>query len=128
MPLQFNNALGADLWGAFNTNVPATGVLELRTGAPPGPNNAATGTLIASYTLPTTPWAITNKQIALNALAEFAAAATGTLGYFRIRNAADTRRFEGTCGTSGADLNWDSVSVTSGQTLRIPTSVNFQLP
>lgn len=128
MALVFNNGLGSALWTTFSTEFPATAVLELRTGAPPGPNAAATGTLIASYTLPATPWSIVNKAIALAALASFAAVATGTIGYFRLRNAGDTRRFEGTCGTSGADLNWDNNVVNSGQTLQIPTSVTFNLP
>ena len=66
--------------------------------------------------------------LALTALASFAAAASGTIGYFRVRNAADTRRFQGTCGTSGADLNWDNNVVNSGQTLQIPASVTFTLP
>lgn len=56
-------------------------------------------------------------------------AATGTAGYFRFESTATDaggsstllKRIQGTCGTSGADYNMSSTSLTSGATHTIDT-------
>lgn len=53
-----------------------------------------------------------------------AASATGTAAKFVLTNQADTVYVTGSVATSGADLNLDSVSITSGQTVTI-TSLAF---
>src|SRR4051812_48495128 len=68
------------------------GVLEIRTGAPPGPGAAPTGTLLVSITLPADLWAAASNAVkALNAaLAATAAVAAGTAAHFRIKATGDT--------------------------------------
>lgn len=44
---------------------------------------------------------------------------TGTAGYWRIKDYAGTDVLQGSVGTSGADLNLSSLSLTSGATLNI---------
>jgi len=45
--------------------------------------------------------------------------ATGTASFFRVLDRAGTAVIDGNVGTSGEDLNLDSVSITSGQTVSI---------
>lgn len=121
------------------------GVLRIYSGSQPASADAAFGaTLLCSISLASgtfTPGAVTNGL-------EFGAAsggaiskesgvwsgtnaATGTAGWFRLMaNATDASgldssylypRIDGSIGTSGADLNLGSTSLTSGATLTIDT-------
>ena len=108
-----------------------SGVLELRSGSPPGANAADAGTLLASITLPAD--AFTGPSVGVLTKAgtweDASADAGGTIGHFRFKQSGDTggatgssdERIEGTVGTSGADLNLDSVAVTAGQGIIIDT-------
>ncbi len=127
MALDFNNNLANALLDRFDTELPATAVLEIRTGAAPGAENAATGTLLVSFTLAASPWlaaAAGVKDIDANLTAT--AAASGTAAHFRLKNAAGTRIIEGTVGTSAADLILDNTSINSGQQVTI-TALAFTL-
>lgn len=107
------------------------GVLEIRTGAAPGAGAADSGTLLVSITLPTPAFGAAAAGVAAKAgtWEDASADATGTAAHFRIKQAGDTggatgatdERIEGTVGTSGADLNLDSVSITAGQGVTIDT-------
>lgn len=101
MAFDFNTLALTDSLGFLSTTFPATAVLELRSGAAPGVANAAAGVVLATYTL-TAGWAA--AATAARALAgvplSVAAAATGTAGHFRLRNAADTARIEGSAAVS----------------------------
>lgn len=107
------------------------GVLEIRSGAAPGPNAADGGTLLVSITLPTPAFGAAATGVAAKAgtWQDTSADATGTAGHFRIKQSGDTggatgatdERIEGTVSTSGADLNLDSVSITAGQTVTVDT-------
>lgn len=55
------------------------------------------------------------------------AAATGTASWFRIFDSDDTAIFDGSVGTSDADLILDSVSITAGQTVSI-SSCTITMP
>lgn len=100
--------------------------LKFYTGSPPGPDNAATGTLLATVNLavpPSFPAANSSAQAAANGVPLSATvAADGTAGYYRvIATDGTTVIHEGTVGTSAADfifavVVWatgGSVSVTS---------------
>lgn len=106
------------------------GVLEIRSGAAPGPDAADGGTLLASITLPADAFgaAATGQVAKLGTWSDASADATGTAAHFRIKQTGDTgaistadERIEGTVATTGADLNLDSVSITAGQTVTIDT-------
>jgi len=108
-----------------------SGVLEIRSGAAPGPNAADSGTLLASITLPADAFgAVSTGVLSLAGTWEDASAdGTGTAAHFRMKQSGDTggatgstdQRIEGTVGTSGADLNLDSTSITTGQAVGIDT-------
>lgn len=124
MALDINNALANIMLDLYDTHFPAGAVLEIRTGAAPGAEAAATGTLLVSVTLPATPWSAASAgSKSKNGTWSATAAATGTAGHFRLRNAADTRRDEGsiTITAGGGDLILDNTSIATGQTVTINT-------
>ncbi|AHG91219.1 hypothetical protein J421_3682 [Gemmatirosa kalamazoonensis] len=108
------------------------GTLEIRTGAPPGPGAAPTGTLLVSITLPADLWAAASNAVKpLNAaLTPTAAVGAGTAGHFRIKAAGDTgavsttqHRIEGTITVTGGggDITLDNTSIAVGQNVTIST-------
>lgn len=120
------------------------GVLEFRSGSAPTTADAAeTGTMLCRFTVASgafTPGTATNglnfdeAAIAAGVLAKTSDvwsgvnAATGTVGYFRFYandyttgESTTAIRFQGTVGTSGADLTGPSVSLTSGATTTLDT-------
>lgn len=52
---------------------------------------------------------------------------SGTAAFFRACNAAGTAVFQGTVGTSGADLNMGSVAISAGATVSI-SALTFSVP
>lgn len=109
----------------YDAPLPAGSVLELRTGDKPGAENAATGTLLVSITSPATPWnAAASGQKTKNGTWSSTASATGVIGHYRFRNAADTRREEGTVTVTGGggDATVNDVTVgTVGMTVSVTT-------
>lgn len=99
----------------------SAGTIKIYTGSrPASPDDAATGTLLATFTLSNPAFgAASSKSAALNTVASVTAAATGTAGYFRAATSAGVAKFDGTVGTSGAELNLNTVSITSGGTVSI---------
>ena len=102
-------------------DVGGAGTIEVRTGSQPtDPGTAATGTVLATFTLPATAFGSSSTgTVTLNTVASVTASATGTAGWFRMKNNAGTGVLDGTIGTSGAELNLSSVSITSGGTVSI---------
>lgn len=118
----------------------AAGFVDIYTGPPPASaDDAATGTKLvrvsnaglgvnldvpASGVIPKSPsetWQGTNL-------------ATGTAGYWRFVEAADTaalsttqKRVQGTCGLAGADLNMSSVNLVNGAP-QVIDACNFTMP
>lgn len=99
------------------------GTIEIRTGSrPTSPDDAATGTLLATLTLPTPSFgAASSKSATVGSIATVTAAATGTAGYFRAKSSGGTAYVDGAVGVtgSGAELELDSTSITSGQDVDI---------
>ena len=124
--------------GVFNSGAGVnfdSGVLEIRSGAAPGPEAAEGGTLLASITLPADAFAAAaSSSIAKAGTWQDASADnTGTAAHFRMRRSGDaggasttTSRIEGSVGTSGSDINLDSTAITAGQSVTI-TSFSFSL-
>lgn len=141
MALNFriSNAAAIRLADAFDdeVNVGSTAAaIDIRTGAQPAdPDTAATGTLLATLTMSDPAFgaaadANPGGRITASAItSDTSADATGTAGYFRIRatgTGADDVA-DGECGTSGADLNFNTTSITSGSTVAI-TSLTVTMP
>ena len=121
MAFDFNTATLGDFLASLSTSFPVSSVVSIRTGAAPGIANAATGTVLVTFTLGASPWAAVSS--ASRSLASVpltnTASGTGTAGHFRIVSADTTRAFEGTVGTSGTDAIIDNVSIVSGQTVNL---------
>lgn len=124
MTIDFNHAFANDLLTTYSTDFPASSFLICYTGSPPGANNAATGTTLVTITLPATPWGTAaSSSISKSGTWSNTAAAAGTLGYYRLVNAAGTKLEEGTITATGGggDLTVDNTGIAIGQTLTIST-------
>jgi len=107
-----------------------SGTIEIRTGSAPGsPGTAATGTLLATLTFATTAFGAASTGVATagTITGDASADATGTAGYFRAESSGAVAIFDGTVGTSGADLNLNSVDIVTGGTVDI-TSMTYTQP
>ena len=112
------NAAGTALTDLLNT-----GSIEIRTGASPGVDSAATGTLLATLPLSASAfgtWAAGSATA--NAITQDASAdATGTAGYFRALTSGSAAVIDGTitATSGGGDMELNSVSIVSGATVDI---------
>lgn len=130
MAVSFNDALAnAQLDGILNTYAGqafdgGSAVLEIRgTPRPATANDAATGTLLASFTLPTDCFnAAASRASALSAqIQDTSADASGTAVWCRMRNTGDTLRIDGdvTVTSGGGLVELDSLSITATGTVTI---------
>ncbi len=105
-----------------------TGKLKIYTGTQVAANTALTGTLLVTLTLNATAFGTPVASgtdgsgrlvtATANAITSGTAAATGTAGYFVLEKSDGTTVIAtGSVGTSGADLNLNSLSITSGATV-----------
>jgi hypothetical protein len=119
------NAL-ADAFAAFFDS----GVLEVRDGAQPADaDTAASGSLLASITLPATAFgAAAAGAVAKNGTWQDASAnASGTTTWFRLRDAGDTYRLDGSCGQGSGDLSFDDSSIVAGGVVTV-TAFTVTMP
>jgi hypothetical protein len=112
-------AMGA----ALATNIGAAATIEIRSGTKPAtPETAVSGTLLATVAIS---GSFTSTGGVLTAADPAAASvvATGTAGYFRLKQSGGTAVLDGTVSTTGADMNLSSTSLISGGTvdLGVPT-------
>ena len=124
MAIDLKNSTADDLLDRYDTHFPQNSILELRSGSPPGAENAATGTLLVSITLPATPWAAASGgSKAKSGTWQNTAAAAGTIAHYRLKNAGDTEREEGTVTltSGGGDMEVDNTSVQIGQQVTVTT-------
>lgn len=130
MAERLNNAIRSDGVDNMLTNF-NSGVLEIRTGAQPASaNDVASGTLLVSITLPNPAWNPATSGVASKSGTwQGTAVATGTAGWCRMRNSADTRRVDGavTATSGGGEIELDNTSIVSGGTVTISTA-SFTLP
>lgn len=110
----------------LDSNFPAGSVLEIRTGSQPAAvTDAATGTVLATVTTPSSPWAAASGGVKAkaNTWEDTSADASGTAGWFRLRNAGDTLRLDGsiTATGGGGDMTLDNVVLAAGQQFTITT-------
>lgn len=128
MALSFSDALRNARANAITTacDAGAAAILELRTGAKPAsPDDAATGTLLASVTLndPSFGTAV-DGVITLDdspALTDASADATGTAAHFRIKTSAGAGVVDGTVTATGGggDLTLNTTSLVASASFTI---------
>ena len=123
MAIQLSVAVRNARLDAIETQIGASAVLKIRTGAPPA-NCAAidSGTVLATMTLPPD-WmaaAASGSKAFLGTWQDLSADAAGTAAHFRIY-ASDgvTCGMQGTVGQGSGDLSLNSNSVTLGQVISI---------
>ena len=109
----------------------AAGTIKVYTGSQPtNPDTAPSGTLLATFTLADPAFGAASTGVAdLDADPDLSttAVATGTAGWFRAADSDDNAAFDGTVGTSGAQLNLNTTSIVSGGTVTI-TSGTVTMP
>lgn len=100
----------------------SNGNINIRTGAAPtNTTDADSGTLLATLPMsdPAFGSASGGTATASPITSDTNIAATGTAGHFRAKDSDGVTVFQGSCGTSGADINFDSVSFIAGGTCAI---------
>lgn len=101
---------------ALNTAIGTSALLRIYTGTIPAtPDTAASGTLLVTLTCNATAFGTASSgTITANAIPQVDATATGTAGYARLLTSAATTIMDLTVGTSGADVNINTLSLTTG--------------
>lgn len=110
---------------AISTFAGNSGFIRIYDGSRPATGGTAT-TLLAELTCNATfaPSA-SGGTLTLNAITQDSSAnATGTATWFRlVKSDGTTHVFDGSVGTSGADLNLTTTSITTGQPVQITSAV-----
>jgi|ERR1041384_1100185 hypothetical protein len=124
MSIDTKQVTANDLLDRFDTDFPAGSLLQIRSGGVAGAENAAGGTLLVEITLPATPWSAASAGVkAKNGTWSAAGSAAGTAAHYRLKNAGDTHRVEGTVTLTGAggDLTLDNTNIAIGQVVTVST-------
>ena len=115
MALAFSAAVRNSMLDAITTAAGGSALLSIYDGTRPATGGTAT-TLLAQLTCNATfaPSA-SGGVLTLNAITtDSSANATGTASWFRITTSGATHIVDGNCGTSGSDLNLNTLSIVSG--------------
>ena len=128
MTLRYSTTVITDRLTALNTDIGINAFLRIFTGAQPANvATAATGTLIVSLPCNSASFGtVGSGALTANAITTTAATASGTntAGYFRIFKAdGSTAVVDGSIATTGADLNLNSTSITTGQNVSVSSFV-----
>lgn len=115
MALAYSTALRNAQLDAITTAIGSSGKVRIYSGTRPVTGGTAT-TLLAELPLSTTAAAAASSGVlTLNAITtDSSADATGTASWFRILTSGNTAVIDGNVGTSGSDLNLNTVSIVSG--------------
>ena len=127
MAVRLDTDIRNNLATEIATRFPAGSTVEIRTGTQPASaNDAASGTLLATITLPATPWAAASGgSIAKQGTWSATAVATDTAGYARI--IGGTNAIDVSVAETGGDWTIDNASIVSGGTVTI-VSASISVP
>ena len=124
MSVDLNILLANALLDRYDSEFPQGSLVQIRTGAPPGAENAASGSLLVEITSPASPWNPAGSgSKTKNGTWSAAATGGGVAGHYRMKNAADTRREEGTVTLTagGGDMTLDNTNIDVDQVVTINT-------
>lgn len=99
-----------------------SGKLRIYSGPQPAtPETAPSGTLLVELVMNATAFAAaTGGSVVANAIATVNATAAGTAGWFRLLESdGASTPWDGACGTSGEQLNFDSLTISLGAPVAI---------
>lgn len=116
------NTIANQFLDLYDSIAPAGSLLQIRSGAAPGAEVGATGTLLAEITLPATPWAAASGgSKSAQGLWQVNAVGSGTAGHFRLTDSGGACIEEGSVGVtgSGADLELQNTSINAGQQVTV---------
>lgn len=98
------------------------GTIAIRTGTQPtNVGDADTGTLLGTLTFSDPAFGAASAGVATASAitSDTNADASGTAAHFRIKDSDSNIHSDGTCGTSGADMNFDNNVIVAGGTIAI---------
>lgn len=130
MAVRLSAALANALADQIDSTLGNAGTIKIYTGSQPATaDTAVSGTLLATFTLGSPGFgAASSGTITLSGTPlTVAAAATGTAGYFRMATSGGASVMDGSVGTSGAQINLNTTSITSGVNVTI-TSGTITMP
>jgi hypothetical protein len=123
MALSFSTTLRNNRLDQITSAVGGSGSLRIYSGTAPANVGAALSgnTLLAELALNSTfAPAASSGTLSLNQITQDTSAnATGEASFFRLLTSGGTAIVQGTVGTSGADLNLNSVSISSGAAVSV---------
>jgi len=124
--LEYSIALNQARLAAIVTQIGNAGILNIYDGSQPAtPDTAVTSQVLLSAHTCGSPFAPASSSahpsvLTANSIANATAGNTSTASWFRITTSGGTAVIDGTAGVgSGFDLNLNSTSITSGQTVSI---------
>lgn len=122
MALQFAVSTRNARLDAIETDLGASPILEIRTGAQPADCAAAdSGTVLATLNLPADfmAAAAAGAKAKSGTWQDASADATGTAGHFRLKTSGGVCKVQGSCGIGTGDLQMDNTSLATGQSFTI---------
>jgi hypothetical protein len=119
MALTYTTAVKNAKLDQITSQIGASGRLKIydATGGTPANAGTALGSQVLLADLPcsaTFAPASSGGVLTANAITNANAAATGTAAFFRLTTSGGTAVAQGACGTSGSDLNLNTLSLVSG--------------
>ena len=124
MTLQYSVAVNNARLDSIETTTGATALLKVYTGGVPATcATAASGTLLATLTLPSDWMAAASAGVkAKTGSWTGTGGAAGTAGYCRITdNAGTTTHIQGTAGIGSGDFQFDNTSIAVAQVITVST-------
>lgn len=120
IPTGARNAAADAVLGRIDAGA-AAGKLRIYTGTQPATaNDAVSGTLLAEFTLPDPAFgAAASGTATAGAIASTTGLADGTAGYFRAVDSNGNGCIDGAVGTSGAELNLNTLTISTGVNVSI---------
>jgi hypothetical protein len=113
MSISITAAVAQAAAAAVATSIGAGSSIRIYSGTKPAtPETAATGTLLATVAISGS-FTATSGVLTSADPAAVTPAAAGTAGWFRLLTSGGTAILDGTVGTSGADMNLSSTSITT---------------
>lgn len=120
--LQYSNGTRNAQQQGLITYAGSGAIIHLYTGTQPANANTALSgnTLLVSLTISGSFGTDSNGTLTVGSVSNGTAVATGTATFFRITKSDNsTVVMDGTVGTSGADMNFNTVSIVTGDTVAI---------
>jgi len=120
MAIQYSTTHRTNAMTTLNTDIGTNAQIIIYSGAVPATvATAPSGTLLVQFAGDATAFGtVTSGVLTASAVANVAATASGTAGYFRINTSAPAAVVQGTCGTSGTDMILTNTNIASGQTIQ----------